>query len=62
MKSFRLAQYEKALKVAAEEMYQNEVVDTDMEHTIIGGENEYTSKEQWIEERMESWLYGRVNL
>ena len=56
MKTFRLAQYEKALRVAAKEMYQNEVVDTDMVHNIIGEGNECASKEDWIEDRMEGWL------
>ena len=56
MEIFKLAQYKKALRAAAEDLYQSDVVDTEMESHIIGEGNEYGSKEQWIEEQMESWL------
>ena len=56
MEIFKLTQYKKALRAAAEDLYQSDVVDTEMEHHIIGEGNEYGSKEQWIEEQMESWL------
>ena len=56
MRKVELARYEKALRVAAEEAYKSEVVDTEMESSIIGEGEEYCSKEDWIETRMEGWL------
>lgn len=56
MRKYRLAQYEKALKKAAKEAYQEQVVDTDMVHNTIGENNDFATKEDWIEEKMEEWL------
>lgn len=56
VKTFKLDQYKKALRAAAEDLYQSDIVDTEMEGHIVGIGNEYESKEFWIEEQMESWL------
>lgn len=46
---------ENALRVAAEEAYNEEIIDTLMEDITIGEDNEYVSKEDWIDERIEKW-------
>ena len=51
----KLAAYERALRAAAEEAYQSEVVDTAMERLIIGNQ-EFADKEDWIEQKMEEWM------
>jgi len=51
-----MAIYKKALRVAAEHAYKNEVVETDMERHIIGSRCEFESKEDWIEAKEEEWL------
>ena len=44
--------YGRALIVAAEEAYQSEVVDTDMERHWIGYDKEFSNKEIWIENKI----------
>lgn len=51
----RIAELEAELEIAANEAYNSEVVETDMESIIIGGE--YLSKEDWIASRLEYWAY-----
>lgn len=51
-----MASYKKALTIAANESYQSEVIDTEMVHCLIGEDNEYQSKEDWIEQRIECWI------
>jgi hypothetical protein len=48
----------RALKTAAEEAYQSEVVDTQMTESVINGTHE--SKADWIEERIESWNNNNI--
>jgi hypothetical protein len=40
----------------AETMYQDEIVDTEMEESIIGDGCEYSSKEDWIQDRISEHL------
>lgn len=44
------------LKKAAEEAYNSEVVETEMEESWIGTGKEYANKEDWMEQRIEEWL------
>lgn len=46
----------RALKVAAIEAYQNEVVDTEMVEHTIGNYKEYLTTKDWLDDRIESWL------
>lgn len=46
---------QKVLQIAANEVYQNEVVDTLMEHVIIGLNKDYPDKEDWIWCRISEW-------
>lgn len=48
--------YKKALQIAAEDAYKSDVVDTEMEEIIIGENGDYSSKEEWITDRLEDWL------
>jgi hypothetical protein len=59
MRTYNLADYKKALRRAAEDAYRNEVVDPGTEALDIGPRGNYSSKEEWIESRMEEWLTGR---
>ena len=45
-----------AIKVAAEEVYQNEIVDTNMEELNIGKGKEFVDKEDWIKTKIENWM------
>lgn len=44
-----------ALRVAAEEAYQRDMLDTGMEKYTVGVGKEYESKEDWIAEKMDEW-------
>jgi len=46
----------RALKVAAIEAYQHEVVDTEMDSLIIGNDKEFSSINDWIKDKVDSWL------
>lgn len=48
--------YIQALYVAAQEAYESEVVQPDMEWSIIGESGDYDSKAEWIEARVAYWL------
>lgn len=50
--------YKDALYVAADQAYESEVVQTDMEHIVIGDGNsaEFSSRKEWIEARVTEWL------
>lgn len=45
-----------ALQIAAEEAYNSEVVDTEMEEHIIGPDGEYETAEEWMNDRVLWWL------
>ena len=45
-----------ALRLAAEEAYQRDVVDTGMFNHIIGANLEYADKADWLECKIENWL------
>ena len=47
-KKYQLAEYEKALKIAAEDVYQAKVMGTLCKIKL--------SKEDWIEMKIEEWL------
>jgi len=40
--------YKKALYIATEEAYENEVIDTAMKDLIIGEDKDFADKEDWI--------------
>ena len=48
--------YKEALRVAAEQAYKDEVIDTCMEELIIGEDNDFYDKQDWIACRMAEWL------
>lgn len=48
--------YLKALYVAAQQAYHDEVVATDMEEFTIGEGNEYLDETDWIKNRVEYWI------
>ena len=48
--------YKNALIVAANEAYQNEVVDTGMEAIEIGDDGPYKDKKDWIDCKITSWI------
>ena len=48
--------YKEALRVAAEQAYKDEVVDTGMEELIIGEDNAFFDKNEWVACRMSEWL------
>lgn len=45
------------IRTAAEEAYKSEVVDTEMTESVIGKNGTYASREDWIEDRIESWKH-----
>lgn len=51
---------ELALEIAAEECFQSEVIETDMQSILIGEFGDYASKEDWIEQRIKRWLEEAV--
>ena len=52
MKTYNLAILEKAIRVAAEEAYQNEIIDAHPEESNIGEVYRMT----WIETKIEKWI------
>jgi hypothetical protein len=48
--------YKKALELAAEEAYKNEVLDTGMRDLVIGEGKDFTTAEEWKQARMQEWL------
>ena len=42
---------------AAAEAYRNEIIDTQMECDVIGPGKEYPTKEDWIDDRINEWLF-----
>lgn len=52
---------QRALQVAAEEVYQSEVVDTEMEDLMIGEGLDYGSKEEFIESKIDEWMDAARN-
>lgn len=55
MKRYKLAVCKKILREAAEEAWQNEVIDTLNYHNIIGKGKEYADKKDWIETKLAEW-------
>ena len=47
--------WKKIVYFAAEEAYNNEVIDTEMKDMIIGEGLYFASKEDWIEARIQEW-------
>jgi len=45
-----------ALKIAAEELYQSQVVDTDTVSLTIGPDQEFSTVEEWIESQIDYWI------
>ena len=52
----RKTKYGKIILGLAEELYRNEVIDTQMEKLVIGEGNDYASKEDWIDCRIDASL------
>lgn len=46
----------RALRVAAVEAYQNEIVDTEMFNLTIGSKREFPTVKDWINYRIDTWL------
>lgn len=44
-----------ALRIAAEEAYQRDVVDTGMVDLVVGPGNDFSDREDWIEQKMDEW-------
>lgn len=51
----RIKQLEGLLKVALDEAYQQEVLDTGMESSWIGPEKEYADKSDWLQSKWAEW-------
>lgn len=51
-----LTRLRRALRIAAVEAFQSDVVDTEMEHLMIGPELEYSSATDWINDKIDEWL------
>ena len=54
--SIKQSKYGRALVIAAEEAYGNEMVDTAMDVLSIGPGKEWEDRASWIEDRIELWL------
>lgn len=48
--------WKKALYKAAQELYESEVLDTGMYQLLIGEDLEFSSKQEWIDSKVEEWL------
>lgn len=46
----------KALRIAAIEAYQSEVVETEMVSLLIGPRERWANSEDWIQARVRGWL------
>lgn len=51
----RALKAEAALRIAAEDAYKEEVIETDMKDILIGEGKDYANREEWLEDRLESW-------
>ena len=51
--------YLRALELAAEDVFQCEVLDAHTKDLIIGEGREYKTKQDWIERRIDQWLNSR---
>lgn len=49
------------IRIAAEEAYQREVIDTLMEESIIGEGKEYHHKEDWLQSKVDGWFTEAVD-
>jgi len=50
----RKTKYGKIILALIEELYQKEVIETQMKELIIGEEKDYASKEDWIDCRLDA--------
>lgn len=48
--------YRAALYIAAEQLYNSEVVETGMESSLIGEDGYFVDRKEWITMQVESWL------
>lgn len=55
-KSDEINLLEKALRLAAIDAYQNEVVDTEIFDQTIGTGKKYETVKDWLKTRTDSWL------
>ena len=53
-----VSQLQAALLTAADEAYKSEVVETQMEESVIGEHGTHQSRDHWINERVEEWMAG----
>jgi len=51
-KKCKKSKYGKILIFAIEQLYESEVIDTDMEYLTIGKDNSYYDKQDWIESKL----------
>ena len=45
-----------ALRIAAEEAFKEEIIDTEMYDHIIGENGDYSSAEDWVADRIAGWI------
>lgn len=62
MKTKSIKVLQEAIKLAAKEAYQHEIIDTCMEGIEIGGDRDYETKEDWLEVRIDSWVEEAENI
>lgn len=55
-KNHHIEQLEEALRVAAQESYRRDLIDTRMEWLYIGAEKEYADKDDFIGQKIDEWL------
>lgn len=48
--------YGKIILSLLKELYKNEVIDTRMEHLIIGIDKDYADKEDWMDCRLDAYV------
>jgi hypothetical protein len=54
--SRQLRLYKRALEIAAEEAYKNEVIYPEMTEFIIGPGKDYKDEDEWVQDRIYFWL------
>jgi len=59
MKTYKLAELKKAIKIAANDLYENEIVETLMEENemeSLGYLQKESFREDWIEDKIREWI------
>ena len=56
MKTNSIKVLQEALNLASKEAYQHEIIDTEMEEIEIGERCDYSNKEDWLEDKINSWI------